>query len=77
MRLGSLACCVLSQKGDRECQLSGKLGPCTTVGARPALCTSDRGHCFNVQVGMSLIPPEIRVAGSYGAELPIVLTPSM
>ena len=54
-----------------------KVGPCTTVGAWPALCTSDRGHCFMPQVGMSLIPPEIRVAGSHGAELPIVLKPSM
>ena len=45
-----------------------------TVGARLALCTSDRGHCFMPQVGMSLIPLEMRVAGSHGAELPIVRT---
>ena len=54
-----------------------KIDPCTTVGARPALCTSDRGHCFMPQVGMSLIPPEMRIAGSHGAELPIVIEPSM
>ena len=54
-----------------------EVGPCTTVGARPALCTSDRGHCFMPQVGMSLILLEIGVAGSHGVELPIVLKPSM
>jgi len=41
-----------------------EVGPCTTVGAQPALCTSDRGHYFMPQVGMSLILLEIGVAGS-------------
>ena len=54
-----------------------KVGPCTTVGVWPALCTSDRGHCFMPQVGMLLIPPQIRVAGSHGVELAIILKPSM
>jgi len=54
-----------------------EVGLCTTVKAQPALRTSDRGHCFMPQVGMSLIPPEIGVAGSHDAELPIILKPSM
>ena len=74
IRWSSLLCAVT--KG-RSGTVVRKVGPCTTVGAQPALYTSDRGHCFMPQVGMSLIPPEIRVAGSHGAELPIVLKPSI
>jgi len=54
-----------------------EVGPCTTIEAWPVLCTSDRSHCFMPQVGMSLIPPEIGVAGGHGEELPIIFKPSM